>query len=202
MPADPAATPKTGRVEVTLHTSAGDIPMVFDRSQAPCTVQSELHLVSSKFYDNTPCHRETAYPTPNPLYVLQCGDPTGQGSGGPGYTIPDEKPAGLKAAPTTTPPQAGQPGPVVYPAGTLAMANTGSPHSGGSQFFLVYKDSQLPASYAVFGAVSPAGMAVLNKIAAAGITPGTDPNTGAPSPNDGKPKTPVTITSATTTAAS
>ena len=63
--------------------------------------------------------------------MLQCGDPTGTGSGGPGYTIPDENLSRQAAGAT-------------YPAGTVAMANTGQAHSGGSQFFLVYKDSQLP----------------------------------------------------------
>jgi peptidyl-prolyl cis-trans isomerase B (cyclophilin B) len=202
MPDDPTTVTKTGTVDVTLKTSVGDIPITLNRGFAPCTVQSELHLIQSKFYNNTPCHRETAYAAPQPLFVLQCGDPTGVGNGGPGYTIPDEKPTGLQAAPTKTPPAAGQAVPVIYPAGTLAMANTGQPHSGGSQFFLVYKDSQLPATYAVFGRVNAAGKTVLDNIVAAGITPGTDPSTGQPSPTDGKPKIPVTILSASTTSAS
>jgi peptidyl-prolyl cis-trans isomerase B (cyclophilin B) len=196
LPDDPASTPKSGTAQVTLKTTAGSIPLTLNKAEAPCTVQSVLHLVTKKFFDNTPCHRETAYPKPNPLFVLQCGDPTGSGSGGPGYSIPDEKPTGLKAAPSTTPVPAGQAAPVVYPAGTLAMANSGQPHSGGSQFFIVYKDSQLPPSYTVFGSVSPAGMTVLDKIAKAGITPGTDPSSGQTTPTDGKPKTPVTITQA------
>jgi peptidyl-prolyl cis-trans isomerase B (cyclophilin B) len=193
LPDDPAKTPNTGTVQVTLKTSAGDIPLTLNRAEAPCTVQSIVHLVSKKFFDNTPCHRITDYPNPNPLYVLQCGDPTGSGTGGPGYTIPDEKPKNLKNAPTTTPVPAGQEKPAVYPAGTLAMANSGQPNSGGSQFFLVYKETHLPPDYTVFGTVAPSGLAVLNNIARAGITPGTDPNSGQPTPNDGKPKTPVTI---------
>jgi peptidyl-prolyl cis-trans isomerase B (cyclophilin B) len=200
LPNDPAKTPNTGTAQVTLHTSAGDIPMTLDKAQAPCTVQSMLHLVTTKFFDNTPCHRITDYPNPNPLYVLQCGDPTGAGTGGPGYTIPDEKPRTLKAAPTTTPVPAGQQAPVVYPAGTLAMANSGQPNSGGSQFFLVYQDSQLPPAYTVFGSVTPSGLSVLTNIAKAGITPGTDPSTGQTTPNDGKPKTPVIIKQAVVTA--
>ncbi|HVV21091.1 MAG TPA: peptidylprolyl isomerase [Pseudonocardiaceae bacterium] len=193
MPDDPAKTPNTGTVQVTLKTSAGNIPVTLNRAEAPCTVQSMVHLVTSKFFDNTPCHRLTDYPKPNPLYVLQCGDPTGQGTGGPGYSIPDEKPKNLKAAPTTTPVPSGQEAPVIYPAGTLAMANSGQPHSGGSQFFLVYKDSQLPPDYTVFGTVTASGLSVLNKIAGAGLTPGTDPNSGQATPNDGKPKDGVTI---------
>jgi peptidyl-prolyl cis-trans isomerase B (cyclophilin B) len=200
LPADPAKTPKTGTAQVLFKTSQGNIPLALDKAEAPCTVQSILHLVTGKFFDNTPCHRLTDYPEPNPLFVLQCGDPTGSGSGGPGYTIPDEKPTNLKPAPTTTPPPSGTPSSVVYPAGTLAMANTGQPHSGGSQFFLVYKDSQLPPSYTVFGRVTPAGLTVLNRIAAGGITPGSDPSSGQPTPNDGKPKKAVTITQAVVTA--
>jgi peptidyl-prolyl cis-trans isomerase B (cyclophilin B) len=200
LPADPAATPKTGTAQVTLKTTAGNIPMTLNKAGAPCTVQSMLHLVTTKFFDNTPCHRITDYPNPNPLFVLQCGDPTGSGSGGPGYSIPDEKPKNLKTAPTTTPVPAGQEAPAIYPAGTLAMANSGQPHSGGSQFFLVYKDSQLPPDYTVFGNVSSSGLDVLNHIAAAGITPGTDPTSGQTTPNDGKPKKAVTITQAVVTA--
>jgi peptidyl-prolyl cis-trans isomerase B (cyclophilin B) len=196
LPDDPAGTPKTGTAAVTLKTTAGAIPLTLNKAEAPCTVQSVLHLVTKKFFDNTPCHRETNYPEPNPLFVLQCGDPTGSGSGGPGYTIPDEKPKTLKSAPSTTPVPSGQEAPVVYPAGTLAMANSGQAHTGGSQFFIVYKDSQLPPDYTVFGSVDTAGMTVLNKIAAAGITPGTDPSSGSATPNDGKPKTPITITQA------
>lgn len=197
VPADPNPTPKTGTVAVTLHTSQGDIPITLNRAEAPCTVQSFLHLVQSKFYDNTPCHRLTTYSTPQPLKVLQCGDPTGQGTGGPGYTIPDEKPKTLKAAPSTTPVPAGQEAPAIYPAGSLAMANTGQPNSGGSQFFLVYADSYLPPDYTVFGTFDATGMATLNKIAAGGLTPSTD-SSGQSSPDDGKPKLPVTITSAVT----
>jgi cyclophilin family peptidyl-prolyl cis-trans isomerase len=193
LPADPNPTPNSGTVSVDLVTSLGDIPMSLDRAEAPCTVQSFLHLANQKFFDDTPCHRETDYPDPNPLYVLQCGNPTGSGSGAPGYTIPDEKPKSLKAAPETSAPPSGEEPPVVYPAGTVAMANSGQPHSGGSQFFLVYKDSKLPPDYTVFGTITSAGMDTLNKIAAAGITPGTDPGSGQASSNDGKPTKAVTV---------
>lgn len=195
LPPNPANTPDTGTVNVTLKTNFGDIPMSLNRPEAPCTVQSMLHLVTAKFFDKTPCHRLTNYPKP-PLYVLQCGDPTGKGNGGPGYTIPDERPKNLKPAPTTTPVPSGQERPVIYPAGTLAMANSGQPHTGGSQFFLVYKDSQLAPDYTVFGNISPAGLKVINTIAGKGISPGADPTSGAPTPNDGKPKQTVTINQA------
>jgi peptidyl-prolyl cis-trans isomerase B (cyclophilin B) len=201
LPTDPNPTPKTGTVTVTLKTNDGDIPITLDRAEAPCTVQSFAYLAQKTYFDNTPCHRLTAYATP-PLRVLQCGDPTGTGSGGPGFTIPDERPKNLKAAPTTAPPAQGQQAPAVYPAGTIAMANTGQPHSGGSQFFLVYADSQLPPNYSVFGTISPTGMTTLNKIAGAGLIPGTDPSSGSPTPNDGKPKLAVTIQKAVVGSAS
>jgi peptidyl-prolyl cis-trans isomerase B (cyclophilin B) len=189
LPTDPAQTPKTGTVSLDLKTSQGDIPLTLDRAEAPCTVQSMEFLAQKKFFDNTPCHRLTST---DGLKVLQCGDPTGSGSGGPGFTIPDEKPKTLKAAPAS----AGQ-GADVYPRGTLAMANTGQPNSGGSQFFLVYGDSYLPPDYTVFGTISATGLSTIDKIAAGGITPGQNPETGAADPTDGKPKLNVTITTAT-----
>jgi cyclophilin family peptidyl-prolyl cis-trans isomerase len=185
----PAAAPATGAATVTLHTSDGDIPLTLNRTAAPCTVASFVFLTSKKYFDNTPCHRLTSYADPTPLKVLQCGDPTGLGTGGPGYTIPDENPTGLKAAP------AGSNGASVYPRGSVAMANTGQPNSGGSQFFLVYGDSYLPPQYSLFGTVGAAGLATLDKIAAGGITPGTD-SSGTSDPNDGAPKLKVTITQA------
>jgi peptidyl-prolyl cis-trans isomerase B (cyclophilin B) len=160
---------------VVLRTSAGDIGIALAGAKARCTVRSFAHLAGKKFFDGTLCHRLTAHPA---LKVLQCGDPTGTGRGGPGYTLPDENPTDL--------PQ-GQPGKVViYARGTVAMANTGQPHSGGSQFFLVYGDSTLPPTYAVFGRVDTAGLATLDKVAAGGLNPTNGPD-------DGIPKLAVTI---------
>jgi peptidyl-prolyl cis-trans isomerase B (cyclophilin B) len=189
LPEDPSPTPNTGTVAVTLQTTQGTIGLTLNRALAPCTVQSFVFLAKQTYFNNTPCHRITAAAT---LKVLQCGDPTGTGQGGPGYTIPDEKPSGLTPATDASP---GTPVDV-YPAGTVAMANTGEPNSGGSQFFLVYADSELPPSYAVFGTVGTTGLNTVNRIAAGGITPGTDPVSGAPENTDGKPKLPVTITRA------
>jgi len=180
MPDDPADTPKDGTVKVTLKTSQGDIPLTLDRSKAPCTVQSIEHLVTSKFYDGTTCHRLTASAG---LKVLQCGDPLGTGGGGPGYSIPDE----LDSAKALAPGQDGQT--VTYPRGAIAMANAG-PSTGGSQFFLVYGDSTLAPNYTYFGTVEAPGLTVLDKIAAGGITPGQN------GPEDGTPVTPVEITQA------
>ena len=180
MPDDPAQTPKDGMVKVTLKTNQGDIPITLDRSAAPCTVQSIEHLVTSKFFDGTNCHRLTASAG---LKVLQCGDPKGDGTGGPGYSIPDELDT-AKALPAGADGQT-----VTYPRGAIAMAN-GGPETGGSQFFLVYGDSTLAPSYTLFGTVDAPGLTVLDKIAAGGITPGQN------GPEDGAPAQPVTINQA------
>lgn len=181
LPEDPAEKLATGTVTLTLKTNNGDIPVTMDRAKAPCTVLSIEHLVKAKFYDGSPCHRMVSSDN---FKVLQCGDPTGQGTGGPGYTIPDEKPTGLAAAP------AGQ-GASIYPRGAIAMANTGQPNSGGSQFFLVFGSTFLPPDYAIFGTVGEAGLAVLDKIGTEGVDPATDNGQG-----DGKPKLATTIAEA------
>jgi len=162
---------------LTLTTSAGPIAIQLDAGRAPCTVESMVFLAGKGFFDNTICHRLTAAAS---LKVLQCGDPEGTGSGGPGYVVPDELPTDLPA---------GTDGSVTYPRGIVAMANAG-PDTTGSQFFLVYGDSTLPPNYTVFGTMDATGLATLDQIAAAGITPGAN---GA---EDGAPATQVTIQSA------
>lgn len=163
----PAATaPTTGTAVVDVATDRGAMTFTLDRRAAPCTVASFVSLVRQKFYDGTPCHRLT---TPaSGISVLQCGDPTGTGTGGPGYTIPDELTGTEK-----------------YTPGVLAMANTGAPNSGGSQFFIVYADTPLPPKYTVFGTVSK-GLDVVDAVAAKGVAGG-----GA----DGAPALPIRITS-------
>lgn len=172
---EPAMTiDKSAKYTMKLATTCGEIDVALKTSAAPHTVNSFNFLANKGYFDHTKCHRLTT----NGIYVLQCGDPTGSGSGGPGYTIPDEnlKDKSLKDN--------------VYPAGTVAMANTGQANTGGSQFFLVYQDSQLPPSYTPFGTVSAEGMTVLKKIAAAGES------TGA---GDGAPNATVVIDKATVT---
>ncbi|MEU5822013.1 peptidylprolyl isomerase [Streptomyces sp. NPDC047803] len=159
---------------MAVSTSQGPLPLRLDRAKAPCTVQSFLHLARHRFYDRTVCHRLTAYPT---LKVLQCGDPTGTGEGGPGYAYKDELPVDLPPAPSD-PTGARR----VYGRGLLAMANAG-PNTNGSQFFVVYGDSVLRPDYTVFGTVGAAGLKTLDKIAAGGI----EPTAEDPAPVDGTP---------------
>jgi len=166
-PAGP--TPTTGTVGVSLQTSAGTIPLTLDRGLAPCAVNSFLSLTEQGYFNDTPCHRLT---TGQGLQVLQCGDPSGTGTGGPGYSFADE-----------TYPE------LTYGRGYLAMANSG-PNTNGSQFFLVYGDAQLPPAYTVFGTISDEGLRILDQVA------GTGTQNGAP---DGPPATPVTISTATIT---
>jgi peptidyl-prolyl cis-trans isomerase B (cyclophilin B) len=169
------AVDKAAAYSMKLATTCGDIDIALNAKAAPHTVNSFKFLADQGFLDHTKCHRLTT----EGIYVLQCGDPTGTGQGGPGYTIPDEnlKDASLKKAEKMQGTQL-----YTYPAGTVAMANTGQKHSGGSQFFLVYKDSKLPATYTPFGTISDSGMKVLKKIAKAGAQP-QDPQTGNTAPN-------------------
>jgi cyclophilin family peptidyl-prolyl cis-trans isomerase len=172
IPTEPAA------IALTIVTDQGRIALKLANNESPCTVNSFVSLAQQAFFDNTQCHRLTTSPQ---LSVLQCGDPKGDGTGGPGYRFANEYP--------TDQYKPGDPAlqqPVVYPRGTLAMAN-GGPGTNGSQFFLVYRNSLLPPAYTVFGTVDAAGLTVVDKIAAGGVAGGGD---------DGAPATEVTITSA------
>lgn len=171
VPTDPAT------ISVSMATNQGNIGLELDNAKSPCTVNSFASLAQKGFFNDTPCHRETTTPG---LAVLQCGDPSGTGTGGPGYQFANEYP-------TDQYPK-GDPGldkPVLYPRGTLAMANAGA-GTNGSQFFLVYKDSQLPPNYTVFGKIDETGLATLDKIAAGGVAGGGQ---------DGKPAMDVQIKS-------
>ena len=150
LPPDPQHTPDKGSVLVLLNTNQGTIDLTLDKAKAPCTVQSFLHLVRSRFYDDTTFHRVTAYPT---LKVLQCGDPSGTGEGGPGYRFKDELPTDLPPWPDDPSGQR-----KIYARGTLAMANAG-PNTNGSQFFLVQTDSRLRPDYTIFGSIGATGLA-------------------------------------------
>jgi peptidyl-prolyl cis-trans isomerase B (cyclophilin B) len=155
--------------QATLATNRGNIVINLANSKATCTVNSFVSLAKQSYFSNTKCHRLTT----SGIYVLQCGDPTGTGQGGPGYDFANENLTGAK-----------------YTAGTVAMANTGQPNSNGSQFFLVYKNSTtLPASYTPFGTITQ-GLPILDAIAKAG----SDNSNGT---GDGHPKESVVIKSVT-----
>ena len=162
MTVDPAK-----KYTMTLHTSQGDIVIALNAAKAPHTVNSFTFLAGQRFFDGTHCHRLTTAG----IYVLQCGDPTGTGTGGPGYSFGDENLTGA-----------------TYPAGTVAMANAG-PNTNGSQFFLVYKDTTLPPSYTPFGTIT-SGLDVVQKVAAGG----TDNSNGQ---GDGQPNISVVLTRVT-----
>ncbi|MEE4022928.1 peptidylprolyl isomerase [Gordonia sp. PKS22-38] len=183
---------KEGTANLVLDTNQGAIPVTLHRQGAPCNTAAVISLAENDFYDNTPCHRLT---NSESLKVLQCGDPTGTGAGGPGWSSPDELPTDLAPAGEADP-MSGT-APVTYPRGTVAIANSNNPqmaqsNTGSSQFFLVIQDSQLAPNYTVVGNVDPDGLAVLDKISENGLTPG--PNGNA---EDGRPAQPVDITSAT-----
>lgn len=167
---------RAGTRTATMTTDRGVLEFELDAAAAPCTVNSFAFLTEQKFFDATRCHRLSN----QGLFVLQCGDPTGEGSGGPGYLYRDEN------LPTGDGPR--------YTEGTLAMA-TRARNANGSQFYIFFGDSgRLPPSYSVFGRVTK-GLDVVKRVAAAGVDeslPGTD---------DGAPKLPVTITSMTVSAA-
>jgi peptidyl-prolyl cis-trans isomerase B (cyclophilin B) len=175
-PAKPVQAPKYDAAAAakpytaTLATSQGAIAFAADTAGAPCTTYSFRHLAEAKFFDSTKCHRLSENAT---FGILQCGDPTATGQGGPGYQLPDENLSSLKD--------------LIYPAGTVAMANSG-PNTNGSQFFFVYKETKLPPSYTPFGRVTK-GLDVVQKIAKGGVIPGPS------SATDGKPKLDVTIKS-------
>lgn len=155
---DPAlAEARTWTGDIAL--AQGDIGVSLDGSAAPQAVANFVTLADKGFFDGTKCHRLTT----SGIYVLQCGSPDGTGTDGPGYTW----------GPIENAPADG-----VYPAGTIAMARVSNDGSSmGSQFFLVYKDSTIPADnaggYTVFGQIT-SGQDVLKAIADAGTTDGTE----------------------------
>ncbi|WP_456698797.1 peptidylprolyl isomerase [Aeromicrobium sp. P5_D10] len=150
----PPAKPESAS-SLTIATNRGDIEATLKPDTAPCTVNSFVSLAKQGYFDDTKCHRLV------PGFVLQCGDPSATGTGGPGYAYADE----LK-------------GDEKYPAGTLAMANSG-PDTNGSQFFIVLADAELDPKFTVFGSVDDAGLKLAQKIAdegngADGVAPKKD----------------------------
>ena len=152
----------SGPVEATFDTSVGEVKFELDGKKAPCTTNAIAYLAKKGYFDKTSCHRLTTN-------VLQCGDPSGSGSGGPGFHYDNENTEGAK-----------------YKKGVLAMANAGA-GTNGSQFFIVYKDwDDLPADYTVFGTVT-SGLDKIESVGKAGSEPA----------GDGKPKKKVEINSVT-----
>ena len=161
-----AGITESNKASITFTTNQGEIVIETTPSLAPLTVNAIAALAQKNYFDNTICHRLTT----EGIFVLQCGDPTGTGTGGPGFNIPDEN--------------LPQPTENNYPAGTVAMANAG-PGTSGSQFFLVYQDTSLGPDYTIWGSIT-SGLDILQTIASAGVVDG-----GA----DGAPATGVTIES-------
>jgi peptidyl-prolyl cis-trans isomerase B (cyclophilin B) len=161
-PSLPSATPNwKAAYTATITTNLGPIVINLANSKATCTVNSFVHLAATNFWNNTQCHRVS---NSSGLYMLQCGDPTAKaskklscsganeaGSGGPGYQFNDENLTGA-----------------AYPAGTIAMANSGA-NTNGSQFFLVFANTSLAASYTPFGTIT-SGLDILQKVAKAGTS--------------------------------
>ena len=166
-PVDPLAA-----ANITFTTNCGDLVIATEK-KAPKTAGIISYLVTNKFYDGIKCHRLTT----NGIFVLQCGDPAGNGTGGPGFKFDDENL-----------PKPGSDGSAIYPRGTVAMANSGA-NTNGSQFFLVYQDSPLPPNYSVWGKIT-SGLDRLDAIAKAGVSGGS---------TDGAPLQEVVISVATTT---
>lgn len=160
----PPEKPAKRDVKATIATNRGDIQLNLFGTKAPCTVNSFTYLAGKKFFDSTQCHRVVD----KQIFVLQCGKPSGKAQG-PTYQFASENTEGAK-----------------YGKGTLAMANSGTPDSNGSQFFIVYKDSPLPPQYTVFGEVT-SGIGMVEKVGKAGATK-EDPQVGG-----GPPKKKVKI---------
>jgi len=148
----PTLNPQVSLSQIILHTNCGDITIDTSKQNAPLAKTSFIQLASHGYFDITLCHRLTT----SGIFVLQCGDPTATGSGGPNWSFGDEN----------LPPNK----PNNYPAGTLAMANSG-PSTNGSQFFLVYSDTSLPPNYTIWGQVT-SGLDVIKYIAAQGVRSG------------------------------
>lgn len=170
-PPSPTGVATSGTVSYDLEMTEGTVRITLDPARAPCTVHSFESLAEQGFFDATRCHRLVD----SGIFLFQCGDPTGSGTGGPGYTFADELD-----------------GTESYTKGVIAMANAG-PNTNGSQFFLVYRDStgldQSP-NYTVFGEVDASGLGILERMAVEGQD-GSNPAGG------GRPNNPSEIVSVT-----
>ncbi|MFC4373589.1 peptidylprolyl isomerase [Nocardia halotolerans] len=183
-PVTPPATTSVAtdgpEVRLTIDSTQGPIGLSLNSAQAPCTVNSIVSLAEQGYFDGTSCHRIVASPG---FGILQCGDPTGTSGGGPGYSFDNEYPTDQFAPGDQALEQ-----PVNYQRGVVAMANAGTSPEGkgtnGSQFFLVFGDTELPPKYTVFGTIDEAGLETLDKVAGAGVEGGA---------RDGAPAMPISF---------
>ena len=159
----PTNPPHTGYQVLTFTTNLGVIKVEMDYSKTPCTAASMAHLASKKFFDNSSCHRLVAG-----IFALQCGDPSGSGSGGATYKFADENLPKDKLP--------------AYHEGDVAMANTGEPGTNGSQFFFLWSNSTLQGDYSLWGHVIE-GLNIVKQVAAGG-----DDGAFEPQPGGGHPK--------------
>ncbi len=148
----PKGEPRKGVATMTMNTTVGVIEIAINVARTPCTAWSFHYLGEKKFFNDSSCHRLTSAGPEASIGILQCGDPTSTGGGGPTYVYGDEN---LDA-------QADQ----VYERGVVAMANAG-PNTNGSQFFINFKDGQLNNAYTPFGVVTK-GMDIIDTIAIKG----------------------------------
>jgi peptidyl-prolyl cis-trans isomerase B (cyclophilin B) len=182
-----ASAPNKGTQTMTMKLNSGVVEVEVATSKAPCAAASMTYLAGKKFFDGSTCHRMTT----EGIHVLQCGDPSATGMGGPTYKFAEEN------LPNTIDPND------AYPIGTIAMAKTQAPASTGSQFFIVWGATPLNGDYTVLGKITK-GLDVVQKI---GAGPVLDPETGLETTadgkkvTDGKPKTEVKIESLTVTPA-
>lgn len=168
-PPSPTGVVTSGTISYDLTMTEGTVRIHLDPARAPCTVHSFASLADQGFFDATKCHRLVD----SGIFLFQCGDPTGTGNGGPGYTFADELD-----------------GTESYGKGVIAMANGGA-NTNGSQFMLVYRDSSAMDSkpdYTIFGEVDPTGIGILERMAAEGQD-GKNPSGG------GRPNNPSEIIS-------
>ncbi len=149
----PTVLLKRGPRFITLQTNCGKIEIKAFFKDAPVTLTVLSTLMNAGYYNRTICHRLTT----DGIYVVQCGDPTATGMGDPGFRYKDEN---LPEAEEEN-----------YPRGTVAMANSGSPGTNGSQFFLVYDDTTLGPNYTIWGEIT-SGIEILEYIAKAGVRGG------------------------------
>ena len=182
----PANVPNHGTALLTMNTNLGKVEATIDLSKTPCTGASFAFLASKKFWDNTKCHRLVSQ---DAFKVLQCGDPFASGkgyratdgTGGPSYTMGEEN----------LPTDSNNP----YPAGSIAMANTGQPGSTGSQFFICAENTKLPANYTLLGKVTT-GLNIIQDVVKAGDDGAFKEQAGG-----GHPKKEIDITTMTMAAA-